>query len=101
MARSRYGQQDYVDSGHFGTYDKRIEGGGFRDMNLLDGIRSFEYTMLAGERLDVLSNKFFHDDQYWWVLALVNSIDYPLGLPAGTKLRVPYDIKEVLKKIYL
>jgi hypothetical protein len=101
MARSRYGQQDQVDNAHFGTFSKRIEGGGYLDTNLLDGIRSFEYITNKGERLDVIANRFIHESKYWWVLALINKIDYAFGLPAGTKLRIPYDVKEVFKKIYL
>jgi len=101
MARSRYGQQDQVDASHFGTFDRRVDGGGFKDTDLLEGVKNFEHIIQKGERLDILANRFLHDDKYWWVLALVNKIDYPLGLAAGTKIRVPYDVKEVFKKIYL
>lgn len=101
MARSRYGQQDQADTAHYGTYDKIIESGGFKDVDLLDGVRSFEYILREGERLDIISSRYFHEDKYWWIIALVNKIDYPLGLPAGTKLRIPYDVKEIFKKIYL
>lgn len=101
MARSRYGQQDKIDTGHFGTYNKRIESGGYKNVNLLKGVRNFSYTMNQGERLDVIAHKYLHDDKYWWVLALINNIDYPFGLPAGTVIKIPYDVKEVFKKIYM
>lgn len=99
MARSRYTRQDQIDSAHFGTYDKRLEGGGYLETNLLENVRSFEYIVRQGERLDIIANKFLHEDKYWWVIALINKIHYPLGIAAGTKLRIPYDVKEIFKKI--
>jgi hypothetical protein len=101
MARSRYGQQDKSDTAHFGTYDKRVESGGYKKTDLLEGVNSFEYTLQKGERLDIVAHRFLNEDKYWWVLALINNIDYPFGLEAGTKIRIPHDIKEVFKKIYL
>lgn len=101
MARGRYDQQDFVNSAQYGTFDKRIEGGGYRQTNLLEGVSNFEYVVRQGERLDIIANRFLHEDKYWWVLALVNNIPYGFNLSAGTKLRIPRDVKEVFKKIAL
>ena len=101
MARSRYSQQDKIDAAHYGTYDKLVESGGYKEVDLLQGIRNFTYTAQQGERLDIIAHKYLHEGRYWWVLALINKIDYPLNLPAGTVIRIPYDVKEVFKKIYL
>jgi hypothetical protein len=101
MARGRYDNQEVVDGSNFGTFDRRFESMGLKDVDLLENVRNFEHTIVAGERLDVLAHKYFGEDSYWWVLALVNRISYPLSIAAGTKIRVPYDVKDVFKKIYL
>lgn len=41
-------------------------------------------------RLDLLSDSFYGTPELWWVLAMVNSwLDPLVGLPQGTKMRVP------------
>jgi hypothetical protein len=99
MPLNRYSNQKMINSAQYGTYDKRIEGGGYTELNLLKGVRFFEYTLQRGERLDIVANKLLGDDSYWWVIALVNNIHYPLGVEAGTKISVPYNVKDVLDKI--
>lgn len=101
MARGRYDNQETVDGSSYGTYDRRFESMGLKEIDLLDNVRNFEHTIIAGERLDGLAHKYFGEDSYWWVLALINKIDYPLSITPGTKLRIPYDVKDVFRKISL
>jgi hypothetical protein len=47
-------------------------------------------SSVAVPRLDLLANDFYGTPQLWWVLASVNNILDPLvGVPEGTKIRVP------------
>ena len=101
MARGRYDNQEVIDRSNFATFDRRFESMGLKGVDLLENVRNFEHTMVVGERLDILAHRYFGEDSYWWVLALVNRIDYPLSIAPGTKIRVPYDVKDVFKKITL
>ena len=49
------------------------------------------------DRLDQLSNEFYEDPRYWWVLAEANP---QLGkgtllVPAGIQLRIPFPIDDL------
>jgi hypothetical protein len=90
-----------MNRGHYGTADRRSESAGFITVDYLRGIRNFSYTTQAGERLDALAHKFFKEDSYWWLLALINGLDYAAVVQPGTKLRIPYNVNDVLKKIFL
>ncbi len=54
----------------------------------------------AGDRYDVLAQKYYNDASLWWVIACSNdtlekSSLYP---PVGVQLRVPANIGEILLK---
>ena len=43
-------------------------------------------------RLDLISNAFYGDSSYWWVIADANDMTDPLSaVPTGMKLRIPPD----------
>ena len=49
------------------------------------------------DRLDLLSNEFYEDPRYWWILAEANP---QLGkgtllVPAGLQLRIPFPVDDV------
>lgn len=47
-------------------------------------------TQPGVRRLDAISSLFYSTPHLWWVVALVNRINDPLlGVPFGTKLRIP------------
>lgn len=102
MGRSRYQNTPVIDGRHYGTWRLPVRGGGFRELNLLEGVRTFEYEYKRGDRLDHLAAKHWGDSSYWWVIALVNNISYPFpsgGLTYGKILKIPFDVKDVLEKI--
>lgn len=115
MARSRYFQtptvQDFDkkdprdisknEPQHYLTYNLPLDLAGYAPIELLSGLDVVEHAWDAGDRMDRLANKFYNDDQYWWVIALVNNISYPLGLPRGTIIRIPLDVNAVLSKLEL
>lgn len=102
MTRSRYSGTPVLDGRSFGTFRLPVRAAGMGELDLLAGVRSFEHTFKAGDRLDHLAARFFNDESYWWILALVNGISYPFasgGLIPGRTLRIPHDVKDVLDKL--
>lgn len=103
MSKSRYNDTDIINNHHYATYSLPVLARGLRDRNLLDGVKTVDYTYKRGDRLDHVSARFFNDDQYWWVIALCNGIIYPFpsgGLVPGRVLKIPVDIKDVFDKIF-
>jgi hypothetical protein len=47
-------------------------------------------------RLDVLAGRVYNDASLWWVIAAASGIGWGLQVPAGTLLRVPSSINEVI-----
>lgn len=105
MAKSRYfPTQTMFDETldeplHYATWTFPSSLQGYEPADLLVGQPLNSYVWKFGDRLDRLSNKFYGDDQYWWVIALANSISYPLGIAVGTILRIPIAVRPVLEKL--
>lgn len=98
MARSRYSDSELIDGFHLGTWrNPAIEG--YRDVDMLEGVRYFEYVVKIGDRLDHLAAKHLADESYWWVIAVVNKMMNPLDLSPGQTLRIPFDVRDVLRKV--
>jgi hypothetical protein len=97
MARSRFaGRAQFADR-TYGIWDNvavdTYDSDGFA------GIRMFEHVVTDGERLDQISARYLNDDGYHWVIALVNAIINPLDLTAGQRLRIPYNVDDVLERV--
>ena len=107
MARSRYFQTPLlqnVSKGepvHFATWNLPVALRGDAIIDLLGDTEYAQYTWEFGDRLDRIANKYYNDDQYWWIIALVNNIPYPLGIKIGTILRIPMTVDPVLRKLEL
>lgn len=101
MAKSRYSNTAIISSHHYATFSLPVLAKGYRNQDLLANVRTHQYTVNAGDRIDHLSARFFNDDQYWWVIALINGIIYPFssgGFKPGQVLKIPYDLRDVLDK---
>ena len=66
-----------------------------------EGIRtgqiSIETSVLSGnQRLDVVSGQIYGTSEFWWVIAAASGIGWGMQAPAGTLLRIPKDINQVL-----
>jgi nucleoid-associated protein YgaU len=72
---------------------------GLNEVDLLANLKTYDHTWQHGDRLDKLSNKFYGDDQYAWLIALVNNIGYQLGIQPGTVVRVPVEVIQVLERL--
>lgn len=102
MAKSRYAETRLLDGKFYATHRLPVQAAGYKELDLLAGVKTFEHVYKRGERIDHLAAKYFRDEGYWWIICLVNKIDYPFasgGLVPGTKLRIPFDVKDVLNKI--
>jgi len=103
MAKSRYNDTELIDNKRYATFSLPVYAKGLRDPNLLQGVQTFEYIVKLGDRLDHLSARFYGDDSYWWVIALVNGISYPLSSSSfgpGKKIKVARDARDIFVKIF-
>ncbi len=55
----------------------------------------------AGDRLDLLANRYYKDPSMWWVIATANNLnDANFFVEVGTQLRIPADVSEILNNLY-
>ena len=48
------------------------------------------------DRLDLLSNEFYEDPRFWWVLAQVNNLGKgTLDIRPGIQLRIPFPLTDL------
>ena len=105
MAKSRYfptrllRRSDIPEPVHFATWDLPPAYHSVKEIDLLEGLTTTEHIWEYGDRFDKLSNRYYDDDQYGWLLALVNNIGFQLGVTPGTVIRVPSDIVPVLERL--
>ena len=97
MARSRYSRIPVLDD-HYGTFSDptRIN---FLGPGILDGVQTVDHVMVLGERLDTLAARYYGDDGYWWIIALVNRIGFALGIAPGTVLKIPLSVDPILTRL--
>lgn len=54
------------------------------------------HTLVTGERLDNVANKYYGDPLLGWVIMCANpDWDNEFDIPIGTKLRIPYPLQRV------
>ena len=103
MGRSRYSDTPVIDGRFYGTFRLPVRALGLRELDLTTGVRTFDYVYQVGDRVDNLAARFYGDESYWWVICLVNGVSYPFasgGLTPGRALKVPYDAKDVLDRLF-
>lgn len=72
----------------------RVHYSGYRKYGVLSFRYEFDgdenvYVLREGDRLDVLSYRFYGTPELWWYLAYVNGIMNPLELEVGKVLVIP------------
>lgn len=95
MGRSRYSSCRTLPGNYLETWRDAVP----IEEGILDGLRVEEYTTQAGDRLDRLAHFYYNDETYWWAIAHANGISWALGIPPGTRLLVPLDIAEYLRRV--
>jgi len=54
----------------------------------------------AGDRLDLLANKYYGDQSKWWIIATANNInDATFYVESGIQLRIPMDTNKILNDL--
>ena len=52
------------------------------------------------DRLDILSNEFYEDPRYWWVIAHANNLGKgTLDVPMGVQIRIPFPLTDLTVKL--
>lgn len=103
MAKSRYAGTPLIDNRRYGTWRLPVRAFGYRELDLLDGVKTVEHVFQRGERLDKIAARYYNEESYWWLICAVNGIRYPFasgGLTPGRTLKVPVDPKDVFDKIF-
>lgn len=102
MPKSRYQNTQIIDGKYYATWRLPVQALGYKDLDLLQGVRTFDYVYQAGDRLDHLSARYYSDEGYWWVISISNGIIYPFssgGLVPNRTLKIAYDVNDILDKI--
>jgi len=89
MAISRYRNTNVIDKKYFETVD-------FPQIDVTK-ISTFSIRITDGDRLDNLAFKYLGSGEYWWVIALINDIDWSFDFISGQIIQIPTDAEEVLK----
>lgn len=51
-----------------------------------------------GDRIDLLTKKYYNDIGYWWIIAEANGIGKgTMAIPVGIQLRIPTNITRILQ----
>ena len=90
MSSSRYRNINIVDKQFYET-------NAFPDKEKLDGIATFQIVASRFDRLDNLAFIHLGSGEYWWILAIINDVSWMYGFEEGQILKIPVDVKEVLK----
>ena len=62
----------------------------------LDDSDIFIYA-IEGDRLDLLSYKYYGDETLWWVISKANNLrDGKFALTAGQHIRIPGNLEQIL-----
>lgn len=103
MSKNRYADTEIIDGKFYGTFRLPSSNRGYTELDLLEGVKTVDYTYKVGDRLDHLAARYYNEDQYWWVIALVNKINYPFasgGLKPGKVLKIPVNVRDIFDKIF-
>lgn len=53
-------------------------------------------TLKESTRLDQIAGESYGSGQYWWVIAAASDIGWAWQVPAGTRVRIPTDLSQVM-----
>ena len=62
----------------------------------------YVYTT-QGDRFDILSQQYYGDQSYWWVISIANAqlFQNSLVIPEGIQLRIPSNLAGILSSFNL
>lgn len=97
MGRSRHARLEIIDGNQYETFTLE-QTNSIKEPDTFEGIRTRQHKVVFGDRLDHLAAKYLNDDEYWWIIALVNNLVCPFITP-GQKLKIPFDAQDVLERM--
>jgi hypothetical protein len=60
----------------------------------------FYVIVNSTDRMDLLSNQYYQDPQYWWVIAVANNINNAsLYMEEGRQIRIPGNLSGILSEL--
>ena len=96
MAIGRYRNVNKIDEEGVSRY---YETSDFPSPETLQALATFKIRVGQFDRLDQLAFKHLGAGEYWWVIALVNDLDWMYGFEAGQILKIPISIEDVMRLI--
>jgi len=89
---SRYRNLKVIDGKYFETSN-------FPSQDKLDAIATYSVVANKFDRLDNLAFKYLGAGEYWWVIALINNLEWAFTFEEGQILKIPINIEDVLRII--
>jgi len=105
MAKSRFSNTSVMrnpnlnEPRHYATWDLPASMKGYGAIDLLAGQVSYTHVWQNGDRMDKLASKYLGDDNYGWIICLVNRINNPLSVIPGTVIKVPANAQSILEQL--
>jgi hypothetical protein len=90
MAFSRYRNVARLDGKFFSTSK-------FPSQEQLDAINVVRVRVSNFDRLDNLAFKYLGSGEYWWIIALMNDLQWAFGFEEGQILKIPVDVNDALR----
>ena len=57
------------------------------------------HTVIVGERLDLLSYRYYQDSGLWWIISRANGLDPSITSPkVGMELKIPQNVGEIITR---
>lgn len=91
MPNSRYRNVVPISSSYYGTYEFPYP--------KLASVPVFSIRTTSLDRLDTLAFKYLGAGEYWWIIAMLNNIDWAFDFVPGEILKIPIDVQDVLRFI--
>lgn len=105
MAKSRYVNTRILrdpalrERQHYATWEPPAHMKGLNPTDLLKGQQVFTHVWQHGDRMDKLASRYLGDDQYGWLICLVNGVGNPFGVKPGDVLSIPANADVVLEQL--
>lgn len=84
---------------HYATWDLPTIMKGYGAVDLLRNQNAYTHVWQSGDRMDKLASKYLGDDNYGWIICLVNMINNPFSVQPGTVLRIPANAQSILEQL--
>ncbi len=65
----------------------------------LQDVATFKIRISRFDRLDQLAFKHLGAGEYWWVIALMNDLDWMYDFEPGQILKIPISVEDVLRLV--